>query len=523
MLAGAIGVGGVVAAAPASAGTCSSQTGGSSDTLIWTGSTYACGYVAASGNKSIGMGNTQTWTSSTAKGYVKRYTCKGQTGGVTVTYVYSDSGGTGFGSSITYTAFNGSSGSRHWNAAVLWNTSSAASNQYLASCSTNYSIGANLVRITKINMTGPSSVIGGQQAAFTTTVTAPDGGGTPTGTVVLYRQANNDVRSPVTKDCAGNQTGGSDVAIGSATLINGVATLYTPPTLPLGTSKIYASYTGTPVTSTGMPSYCLTPPQSGLSPARQDTSLTLKVTTAGAQVLADARPHSSDTSEQGLDPRGDIRPKPRPNPQLAVVNVQGLAPQQVAARCPVGTVALQSSVSSPTQVINDTALHTYQGAQTTIRTAGLPAGTRVDLQVVCRPIAAPRMIIGGAAYGSFGADAMSTTVANSVLFGGFGPDTLRVHHAGTLAVAGPGVDRIFLFASYTAGAGGPGNDVLRSFAPGSSLLNGGLGNDVLVGGPGPTLINAVDGSGGDRVICTGDQNRVMVDPGDKLFGRCTLV
>jgi hypothetical protein len=76
------------------------------------------------------------------EGYVKKFNCQSQSGGVTVTYIYSDAGGTGLGSSITYTAFNSEDGKRHWTGAVLWNTSSADSNQYNHSCR-GYQVYAN--------------------------------------------------------------------------------------------------------------------------------------------------------------------------------------------------------------------------------------------------------------------------------------------------------------------------------------------------------------------------------------------
>ncbi|MEI8084103.1 MAG: Ig-like domain-containing protein, partial [Actinomycetes bacterium] len=316
-------------AAPASAGTCSSKTGGSSDKLMWTGSTYTCAYVAASGNSSIGQGHTHTWTSSTAKSYVKRYNCQGQTGGVTVTYIYTNAANTGVGSSITYTAFNGSSGNRHWNAAVLWNTSQAsvADNQFIHNCSTNYSIAVNSSYISKITMSGPSSITPGQQASYNVTVTAPDGGGTPTGTVALFRQASNSERSPVKKNCSNQVVSGNDVAIGSATLSNGSAIVKTPANLPAGTYQLYASYTGLPVTGEGLAAYCLTPPQSGLTPATLETSLKLTIGTSSSSAGLTVATSGHRTAQ----PRGDIA---APDPQLRVINRSIVTPMPLSIRCP---------------------------------------------------------------------------------------------------------------------------------------------------------------------------------------------
>ena len=103
-----------------------------------TGSPFTCAYADGSGEKKIGSWDTQSWTSNTAQGYTKEYTCNGQTGGVTITYALFDSYASG--SSITYTAFNSEDGSRHWGAGVLWTTGDAPDQpnvdeaQYIHNC-----------------------------------------------------------------------------------------------------------------------------------------------------------------------------------------------------------------------------------------------------------------------------------------------------------------------------------------------------------------------------------------------------
>ncbi|MEI6620366.1 MAG: hypothetical protein WCP28_00465 [Actinomycetes bacterium] len=506
-------------AAPASAGTCTSKTGGSSDRLMWTGSTYTCAYVAASGNSSIGQGHTHTWTSNTAMGYVKRYNCHGQTGGVTVTYIYTNAANTGLGSSITYTAFNGSSGNRHWNAAVLWNTSQAsvADDQFVHNCSTNYSIAVNSSYISKLAMSGPSAITVGQQASYNVTVTAPDGGGTPTGTVALFRQASNSERSPVTKNCSNQVVSGNDVALGSATLSNGSATLVTPTSLPAGSYKLYASYTGLPVTSQGLAAHCLTPPQSGLTPATLNTSLSL---TVGASSSSMAASSVATDGQETAQPRGDIAAA---DPQLRVVNRSIVTPLPLSIRCPKRYSAVQTSMLSPTVDIDEPGFKILKNGTYSLREQGIPDGTHLDVQLVCRPTSAPAMIIGRAGYGSFGNDTLTSRHAKSFLFGGFGNDSLTVLHSRTLATGGPGNDTITLGTSATAASGGPGNDRLRGAPSGRSLLVGGLGKDVLIGGRGRTLINALDGSGTDLVVCHSRKNLVMADAGDTLVGPCTRI
>lgn len=277
--------GGLATAAPAFAGACS-ETGGDNNRLMWTGSSYTCAYVASSGNKSIGIGSTQHWSSSTAKGYTKKYNCDGQSGGVTVTNIYTNAANTGVGSSITYTALNTSSGSRHWNAAVLWATAGVNSAQYVHSCSTNYSIAANLSYIAKIaTAEGNQTIKTGGKVTYTVTVTAPDGGGTPQGSVALFQQAKGSTRDQLKKDCALNVISGTDVAIASATLSNGKATLTTngqtktTPAWAPGTYYVYAVYTGWPIASNGAPAYCIAPPGgSGLTGALQSNSPIVTVT-----------------------------------------------------------------------------------------------------------------------------------------------------------------------------------------------------------------------------------------------------
>lgn len=515
-------------AAPAVAGTCSSQTGGNSNTLIWTGTTYTCAYVAGSGNKSIGMWDTQTWTSSTAFGYSKKYTCDGQSGGVSVSYIYTDSAGTNLGSSLTYTAFNGSSGSRHWNAAVLWQTASAgsaASDQYIANCGTNYSIGANLSLISNVSMSGPTQANVGSPTQFTVTVTAPDGGGTPTGTVAILKQAVNGVTNTPTKNCSGQSTNTSpnqDTGVAEGTLTNGSATLTVPP-LASGAHNLYAVYMGSPTTSSGLPAFCLAPPQSGLTPAFQSGWNTLSV---GSSVGSS---QSQSVQSLGVNDfgafslptaRGDVE---APNPRVRVVNRSAVSPAPLTASCPKGKTETQVSLSSPTHVVSELGLHRNAKGAVTLNQNGIPEGTELNLQLLCRPDKARALFIDGKiAYGSAGADSFSTVKRGSVLFAGFGNDRLTVSHRRTLAIGGPGKDRIVLRSANSAGTGGPGRDHITAEVAGS-LIVGGAGRDVLVGSRGKTSINALDGRGGDTVICRSARNKVLADPGDKLTGPCRRV
>lgn|GEM_PF-1149566 len=527
LLATTIGL--VAAAPPANAGICTNKTGGSSNALMWTGSTYTCAYVAASGNKSIGMWDTQTWTSSTALGYSRAFDCDGQSGGVSISQIYTDSAGTNIGSSLTYTAFNGSSGSRHWNAAALWQTASGGSvadDQYVANCGDNYSIATNTSYISALTMTGPTSVATGSAAHFTATVTAPDGGASPTGTVALFKQATPGVSNPPTKDCADQSTNSSpnqDTPIAEATLSNGVATLSTP-LLPSGSYSLYAVYLGSPMTSQNLPAYCMAPPQFGLTPAIQTGQSPLTVGSSGSSSslsIASSTAHTAVSTAGRVSTRGDTRAKR--NPRLKVVNRVFTTPATVSVKCPAGRKATQVTASSPDLVVPSATLRAKENGEFHISKADVPVGTRINVQLLCRPKSAEAMFVGKRiAYGSAHADNFTTRKAGSVLFAGYGADSMSVKHRKAVAEGGPGKDRIVLASPNSAGNGGPGNDWIKASSTGKVLLIGGNGSDTLIGGRGRTLINAIDGKPDDTIICR-KPNIVLADQGDQIRGNCKVI
>lgn len=509
-----LGSAGAIAIVPsAQAGTCSSKTGGSSNTLIWTGSGYTCAYVASNGNNKIGAWATESWTSSTAKGFEKRYNCQKQSGGVTVTYIYTNSGGTNIGSSITYTAFNGEDGSRHWTGAVLWNTpdaGKASSSQYNSSCD-GYTVYSNLVYISKATMTGPTNISPNTKASYSVTVTNPDGGTSPVGSVVLFQQKGSS-QSPAGKNCDGTANGGTDPAVASAALSSGTATLTTPTLATSGTYKYYAAYSGTPTTSSGLPSYCLTPPQSGLTGSTTSTA----TLTVGSTPSSLSKAKKPSVVADLLAPR--VTSTAVRDPQLTVLDLSTEAPDPLTVRCPVGQAPLQNSVGSPTKVLQPDTINGVRGG-VRVDTAPLPEGTEVNAQLVCRPLTAKAMRVGLMAYGSIRADHFTARKAEATLLGGLRADRLRLLAEKGRAYGGPGPDRIDVRYAGGAASGGPGADLMVA-DKGRSLLNGGTGPDRLVGGTGTTLINAQDQAGDDVVVCNGTRNYVKADPGDKLVGAC---
>lgn len=495
---------------------------------MWTGKGYTCAYVAASGNKSIGFGQIKSWTSNTAMGYSKRYTCHGQTGGVDVKYSYTDSAGTNLGSSLTYTATNLSDGDRHWNAAVLWNTAnkagSVADNQFVHNCSTDKSIGVNQYYEPKVTLSGPTSFKSGSAVNFSVTVQNNQGGPSPAGMAYLFMQSTPGKKNPPTKDCSGNSTNKTtpvDVMVAEPARLDasGTASLRPFPLPGPYTYKFYAVYSGYPLTQDGRPGYCLAPPQpTGLTPQTSnvmDVKVNTNYTTSATNSVA-STPVALTASR--TEARGDYA---GPNPQLSVVNRQTTAPNQLAARCPKGKVPVQMSLASPTVALDpDTVTRTKRGAK--VSTDGLPANTEVALQLVCRPANAPAVALAKVSWGSVKGDHFTTRKAQSALFGGLGDDVLRVVGADGSAWGGPGKDRIVVTANGAGASGGSGADHMTSKAKGKSLLNGGPGKDRLVGAKGATIINALDGKGGDTVVCKSPLNTVLADPGDTIKGPCNV-
>lgn len=520
---------GLIATPPAAlAGTCSSKTGGSSDTLMWTGSKYTCAYRAQSGKKKIGGWATQSWTSSTAKGYDKRFDCKKQSGNVSISKIFTNSAGTGIGSSITFTASNSATSSRHWGAGVIWYTpdgGKVADSQY-DGCG-SYEVKANRFNISKIAMSGPASVSPGSSASYSVTVSAPDGGGTPTGTVALMRQVDPSKQDPPKKNCSGQTTGGSDVAIGQGVLSGGKTTIATPPTLPAGTYNLYAVYGGSPQGSNGTAGYCLAPPQDGFTPAQLTKSIVLTVGVTAGQSMSPSSVTSyvSDTDDvvTAATPRGDI------SPRFLALRVKNRSFTTGAAtvhsdhtlRCPKNWLPVQANVSSPDEVVPENFLK-FNKKKVKVRPGLLPAGTEINVQVVCRHRNAPAVYTKGGAYGSAGDDNLQTRSKSATIFGGLGDDNLIVNRKRGVAFGGPGDDNITVRAQGIA-SGGPGNDSIVAERGGKVLLIGGAGKDRLVGAKGKTLINAVDGKGGDTIVCRSPKNRVIMDKGDRTSGPCTIV
>jgi DNA-binding beta-propeller fold protein YncE len=151
-------------------------------------------------------------------------------------------------------------------------------------------------------------------------------------------------------------------------------------------------------------------------------------------------------------------------------------------------------------------------------------GHNAMAQALCRRGTARRVLRSrGFAYGTIRDDRIRLIARERAVLGGLGSDHIVVSGAGSSAHGGLGDDRIVLRAGKTSANAGFGDDIVWSVARRRTLLVGGPGRDRLIGARGRTLINAIDGSGGDTVICHSSRNRVAADAGDRIVGPCQEV
>jgi hypothetical protein len=519
-------------ASPVQAGQCSKKTGGDNDHVMWTGTGYTCAYTADSGKKKIGSWATQTWTSSTAPGYTKRDHRWQQTGGVTITYMYFPSN---IGSSVTFSAWNGKTSSRHWAANVIWQTSSAGSVDSSQYASGDYTYTANRFYVSTIAVTGANAATAGSPVPYTVTVRDPDGGTTPAGSAALFRQVGSKPNPP-SVPCSGSGSAsqpGVDAPVAQAPLANGVATLVVPPKLAVGSYTLYAVYTGTPG-KYGVPLYCATPGNDGLTGA-QSASWPLTVSAPAASARA-VRPTTDPTvrGTRSIPATLDnplLGPLPAEAPsgrQDMVVNDRRIvlgrdrASSLKQLACPSGYVTLQLNAASANAVLPDGLIRpTTSGPRLNAKL--VPAGTKIDVQQVCRLRTGRVTDSGRTLMGTAHGDRLTTKRAGATVLAGLGDDRVRVTKTGATAFGFLGEDRITVTTAKGAAHGGPGDDRLEATTSGDVLLVGGLGRDTLIGARGATRINARDGMPGDRVTCRSDRNRVRIDAGDTVEGPCTVV
>lgn len=520
---------------------CSEETGGSSDSLMASNNgKYDCAYTAGLDNKKISAWETQTWTSSTALGYTKKYNCHGQSGGVSISSNYVESP-KDTGSYITYWAYNTQDGSRHWGAGVLWETGAnggVRDDQYIHNCDGNHGdIKANKVYATSTSITSyPGKVAIGTVAVVNVSVKALYGNSPAQGSVYLYQQKNASSTAyadPMT-----------DWIIGQGELdSSGNATIYTTfigqdaagnPIYPIpGTvAQIYAFMPPTPNVQTVPPA---TPPQKGWTPSQSD-SYGVKLnqpmpTTQTVQSISDAvspsvpreTPVFSDLSGSQISVQSESIKK---DLKIAVQNVLGEGRAPLSALCPGGMKPLNSDAWGDARNVSDNDIYAIQVKGLFGVQVKLPvdrSNTQIQLQVLCRNTKEDVGQESGTLYGTPRADQLTSMQEDTVIFGGFGNDVVHLINDKTLALGGPGDDSILLSANQTVANGGLGNDRIEVEGVSEALIIGGRGKDTLIGGKGLTRINALDGKPGDKILCKTDKSLVMADEGDIITGPCTRI
>ena len=513
---------------------CSSVTGGSSNSLAYSNNgKFECAYTDKNSNNKIGAWNTESWTKSTAINYFKRYDCKGQSGGVDVYSTYLP---TELGSSITFTATNWEDGSRHWWSGVLWGTEQngkIADDQYIHDCNGNTGdIRTNKMYLTTTGITSyPESVAVGSTGSFSISVSAPYGNSPAQGAVYLYQQKDGSATDKANPN--------TDYIIGQGTLSNGVTTIVTnfsgktvdgsSSTQPTtGTVLIYAVMPTNPnVAADPAP----TPPNTGWV-VSQSASYSVSLTsstgqTAGIQTvnLADkTKVESANSDVSRLEKLQNAAPAV--DNGIFVSNVYGEGYSPITALCIKGYKPLYVQADGENQVVSEDDVSIIKekglfGAQ--VRLPHDRANTEVRLQVVCRESNLGVSQLDRLLRGTPRADRVASDLDDEVLFTGMGDDEVDLNHPGAVALTGPGNDRVRLNADNTVANGSLGNDRIEVISGNNTLIIGGPGRDILIGGFGPTRINARDGKPGDKIVCRSPENRVMLDVGDKTQGPCTLV
>lgn len=513
---------------------CSSATGGSSNSLAYSSDgSYECAYTAGNSNNKIGAWATESWTSSTAMGYKKQYGCKGQSGGVSIKEYYYPSD---VGSSITYTATNGEDGSRHWWSGVLWQTQEnggVASDQYIHDCNGNTGeIRLNKMYITTTGITSyPTSVAVGSTGSFNISVSAPYGNSPAQGQVYLYQQKDGSATNK-----ANPQT---DFIIGQGSLSNGVATITTnfsgktadgssSTQATAGNVLIYAAMATNPnVAAEPAP----TPPQTGWV-GSQSASYTVTLTST-TQTSAGTKAMMSGSVIGGtgvtLPESGSAQKTsaiPLMDNGIVVRNVLGDGYAPVSALCPKGYKPLYFQAKGENQIVSNDDVFIIRerglfGAE--VRLPAARANTDVGLQVVCRESNLGISQDEGLLRGTPRADRLTSDWVDEALFTGMGDDEVDLNHPGATALTGPDNDRVRLYADNTVADGSLGNDRIEVISGNNALIIGGSGHDTLIGGAGPTQINARDGMPGDKIVCKSPQNRVILDVGDITQGPCSVV
>lgn len=345
-----------------------------------------------------------------------------------------------------------------------------------------------------------STTVGVTTSASTTGIAPPP----YTGKVYLY----NNVQS--TKAPAGSN--GNGTLLGSATVnsYNGEGTIaYTAPSGALVVSGYVVSGSG----------YWFSGPVTLVAAKRLERS------TAAPRATAERPSQPTQTSREGERIRRTRPAGAGVATGLSLVNrtmkVRATGSRSLAATCPTGSTLLHAEAVTRGPLDAIAIQPTQTGA--TFESPIGNAGYRTRTQLVCRASSADLLATSRYALGTPRADRIALTGRGGTAFGGPGRDRLAATGARSVLWGGLGGDRLVVASADSAADGGPGRDRLVATGVIRALLVGGAGQDVLIGSRGPSVLNAVDGQGGDRVICRSAATRVTADPGDVITGPCTDV
>lgn len=481
----------LIGAVPAQASTCSSKTGGSNDRLVKADNTrteakgWNCGYVWTTGNKSIGGWGVQSSISSTANGYRKQYDCTTKSSSVSISKMFVDGGGT-VGSAMTYSVGNSSTSTRHWTGAILWMTKTngdLAANQRNSGC-VDYNIYFNAFYEVSVSAS-PSATTGavGSTIPVRITVSGPNG---PT---------VNGVQAAIKYQAGSSPNPQTDPNVGGGVVTNGILDTALQVAAP-GAGKYYAVFQGSDWAAM-VPSAS----SQGWIPGQSSTFTINGAVTSTEPYVASA----------------DRLAAARANMPAGVFAVEKDGKGNLNVSCPAGSSIQTMYVGANNRVYGQGDFALARNKNGIRVNAG---DTRTMAQVGCRSTAAKAEVVGKRGFGSVKADIMTVTKRGSLFTGGLGNDVLTAEVNNAHLDGGLGNDTLTLRNGGTA-YGSFGRDTL--FAEGGgALLVGGPGKDTYRTGSGVVYVNAMDGRGGDVITCGSSKTQIMVDPGDRFFGPCTV-
>jgi hypothetical protein len=478
-----------------------------------------CAYTAGSGRKSIKPGQTSNWSSSSPQGVSSEYKCYGDDG-KNITYANSYVGTLATGYTYNVQPTNWNTKTKHWGGAILWSTgasakpsTSVASSQYVKSCNGDDGV-INAARMYPVSMTltGYNGGTIGVATNYTLAVSASYGGTGPvTGQVALMLSKDNS-----------NLTPADDVLLGGGQLVNGSLTVTTafvtgtqdaPVPVAPGNYYLFGAFPGTASQTPAIPS------SGWFKMATKTMPLTVSATVAPSGLRA------LPTSQTIPSATPAVTRERHFTGVMGSSIVEASAPRggRMSIICPAGGVPTQININSSDPDVGIESVKRERVGDRLRLVVDAPPGASTQIQAICRKAGAPLDRDANLTYGSAGADDIRRSGERSAVYAGMGADVIVLTGRGSVGDGGLGDDDITVSAKDAVGIGGFGRDVLRSTTSERSLIIGGPGRDRLIGGPGPTIINAQDGRGGDVVTCTSPKNKVYRDKGDILIGPCTIL